>query len=307
MFNKILFASSATPACDHAARVAFEMASQYNAEISVFHVLGVPTRGYSQEVLDIRTGEKVPLDDDYIEWVTEEIKTYYSKQLEKADKYHIAIGVGLPHREILREAQRSKPDLIILGGTTEVGTVSVYQKSMVGSTLHRVAKAAKCPVLAINRPAASFWGGLSNIVFGTDFSKASDATFNFVKKLARTLNCELHIFHALDISGIQMGKIITQDEIEMKIRDRLSLIRRKYVREIEDLKDYSFDVWEGIPYMEIVKYAREKHADLIVMASHALKSDAEDSRLGSNIEQVIARAGCPVLSVNRQFESGESN
>ena len=45
--------------------------------------------------------------------------------------------------------------------------------------------------------------------------------------------------------------------------------------------------------MEIVKYAREKQADLIVMAHHTRKMDAEDTRLGSNIEQVIVRAGCP--------------
>ena len=32
---------------------------QHRSYINIFHVLGVPTRGYSQEVLDIRTGEKV--------------------------------------------------------------------------------------------------------------------------------------------------------------------------------------------------------------------------------------------------------
>jgi nucleotide-binding universal stress UspA family protein len=303
MFKNILFATSATPACDHAARVAFEMALQNEAHINILHVLGVPTRGYSQEVLDIKTGEKVPLNDDYIEWVVEEIRTYYSKQLEKADDFDITIGVGMPHREILREVKKTDPDLVILGGTTEEGAVSVYKKGMVGSTLHRVAKAAKCPVLAVNRPAASFWGGLSNIVFGTDFSKASDSTFQFVTKLVKALKCELHIFHALDISGINKGKILTQDKIESKIRDCYQLIRGRYIAKLEGFKDYSFDVWEGIPYIEIVKYSREKHADLIVMAGHRQKADSEDSRLGSNIEQVIARAGCPVLSVNQQHKS----
>jgi nucleotide-binding universal stress UspA family protein len=303
MFKNILFATSATPACDHAARVAFEMALQNAAHINILHILGVPTRGYSQEVLDIRTGEKVTLDDDYKEWVAEEIKTYYSNQLEKAEDFDITIGVGVPHREVLREAKRTNPDLIIVGGTTEDGADSVYKKGMIGSTVHRVAKAAKCPVLAVNRPAASFWGGISNIVFGTDFSKASDATFQFVTKLVKTLKCELHIFHALDISGINKGEILTQDKIETKIRDCYRLIRGRYIAKLGEFKDYSYDVWEGIPYIEIVKYSREKQADLIVMAGHKTKTDADDSRLGSNIEQVIARAGCPVLSVNQQQRS----
>jgi nucleotide-binding universal stress UspA family protein len=299
MFKKILFATSATEASDHAARVAFDMAGRYKAQLNLFHVLGVPTRGFSQVVMDVKTGEKVEIDDEYIAWVAEEIKVHFSKQLETADNFEIRVAVGLPHREILREAREWKPDLIVMGGSTEEDGVSVYKKSIVGSTLQRVAKAAHCPVLVVNRPAASFWGGMSKVVFGTDFSKASDAAFNFACELVKKLDCELHIFHALDISSMHMGRVMTQDEIESKIRESLRRIRGRYVKEMGNIKDVSFDVWEGVPYVEIVKYAREKQADLIVMAHHTQKMDAEDTRLGSNIEQVIVRAGCPVISINR--------
>ena len=115
----------------------------------------------------------------------------------------------------------------------------------------------------------------------------------------KTFNCELHIFHALDISSMHLGRMLTQDEIESKIRDSLRRIRGRYTNNIKDISNCSFDVWEGIPYVEIVKYAREKYADLIVMAHHTRKMDREDTRLGSNIEQVIVRAGCPVISINR--------
>ncbi len=175
----------------------------------------------------------------------------------------------------------------------------MYKKSMVGSTLQLVAKSVRCPVLIVNRPAASFWGGMSSVVFGTDFSKASDVAFQFALKVVNALDCELHIFHALDISDVHMGKLLTQDEIESKIRDSLKQIRGRYIKKLEKGLDYSFDVWEGIPYIEIVKYAREKQADLIVMAHHTRKMDAEDKRLGSNIEQVMIRAGCPVISINK--------
>jgi nucleotide-binding universal stress UspA family protein len=299
MFKKILFATSATANCDHAARVAFDMARRYDAHISIFHVLGVPTRAFSQLVIDVKTGEKVAVDDEYISWVKEEIKTYYSRQIETTNDYDIKVTVGLPHREILREAREAKPDLIVMGGSAGEDDISVYRKSVVGSTLQRVAKAAHCPLLVVNRPAASFWGGMSNVVFGTDFSKASDAAFRFVYKLVRTFDCELHIFHALDISSMHMGKILTQDEIESKIREALRQIRGRYIAEIEDARNCSFDVWEGVPSVEIVKYARENHADLIVMGHHTRKMDHEDTSLGSNIEQVIVRAGCPVISINR--------
>jgi nucleotide-binding universal stress UspA family protein len=243
MFKKILFATSATEASDHAARVVFSMADNYGAHITIFHVLGVPTRGFSQVVMDVKTREKVVLDDEYVAWVEEEIKTHYSKQLEKANSYEIKVAVGFPHREILREARQNKPDLIVLGGSTGEENESVYKKGMVGSTLQRVAKAAPCPILAVARPAASFWGGMSNIVFGTDFSKASDAAFAFACKLAKALNCEIHIFHALDISAMHAGRMLTQDEIETGIRESLRRIRGKYIAKIkDDIKDYDFDV-----------------------------------------------------------------
>jgi len=300
MFKQILFAASATEASDHAARVAFNMAQNYKAHITILHVLGVPTRGFSQVVMDVKTKEKVVLDDEYVAWVEEEVKTHYSKQLETARSFDIKVVVGFPHREILREARQHKPDLIVLGGSTGDEEESVYKKGMAGSTLQRVAKAAPCPILAVTRPAASFWGGMSNIVFGTDFSKASDAAFRFTCKLVKALDCEMHIFHALDISTMHMGRMLTQDEIESKIRESLQRIRGKYIAEIRDeIKDYSFDVWEGLPYVEIVKYAREKHADLIVMAHHTRMTSKADAGLGSNVEQVIVRAGCPVISVNK--------
>jgi len=299
MFKKILFATSATEVSDHAARVAFNMAQSYDANICIFHVIGVPTRGFSQIVMDVKTKEKVEIDDEYVAWVKEEIKVYYSKQLEKTKFHDIKVAVGFPHREILREARNYSPDLIVLGGSAGDDEDSVYKKSMVGSTLQRVAKAAPCPLLVVNRPAASFWGGISKIVFGTDFSKASDAAFKFAVKLAKDLGCELNLFHALDISNLHMGRLLTQDEIESQIRESLRRIRGRYIDELKGIRDYSFDVWEGLPYIEIVKYAREKHADLIVMAHHTQKISNDDARLGSNIEQVIVRAGCPVISINK--------
>ncbi len=299
MFKKILFATSATEVCDHAARVAFNMAQSYGAKICIFHVLGVPTRGFSQVVLDVKTKEEVVVDDEYIAWVEEEIKVHYSKQLETTRNFEIKVAIGLPHREILRAARELGPDLIVMGGSTGDDEDSVYKKSLVGSTLQRVAKVAPCPLLVVNRPAASFWGGMSNVIFGTDFSKASDAAFRFALQLVKTLACELHIFHALDIGSMHLGRIMTQDEIESNIRESLRRIRGRYIPEMKDVPEYDFEVWEGIPYVEIVKYAREKHADLIIMAHHTQKASREDTRLGSNIEQVIVRAGCPVISINR--------
>jgi len=302
MFKKILFATSATEACDHAARVAFDMAQRYNAHIDVFHVLGIPTRGYSQVVVDVTTGDEVTLDDNYRDLVKEEIRTYYDHQIEKTENWSIDVAIGLPHREILRIARNIKPDIIVMGGSTCASGSYAAKKIVTGSTFQRVAKAARCPVMVINRPAASFWGGFSNVVFGTDFSGAADIAFDFSLKLVSELNCELHLFHALDITRFQMNNFQTQDFIEDQIRKASQQLRSRYISKMKAFRHYNMEVWEGIPFVEIVKYGREKHADLIVMAHNTRRTEddeASELSIGSVAEQVVLRANCPVISINR--------
>ena len=57
MFKKLLFATTASPTCDNAARVAFDLELKWDAKLFVFHVLGIPSRGFSSYVTDVRTGE----------------------------------------------------------------------------------------------------------------------------------------------------------------------------------------------------------------------------------------------------------
>jgi nucleotide-binding universal stress UspA family protein len=300
MFKKILFATTASPACDHAARVAFDMAKRYNAKLMVFHVLGIPSRGFSQAVKDVRTGEEVTFNEDYLDWVKEEMKNTYAKQLETHKECTLDAIAGIPHTEILRFARKNNIDLIIMGSSTREESEENYaHRNIAGSTLQAVSKSARCPVLILGRPVASFWGGFSNIVFGTDFSKASDAAFLFAHKLAKTLGCTLHLFHAFDISSVHSGKIMEQDEIEDKIMEARQKIKGKYVSKLKDFNDYEVEIWEGIPYVEIVKYAREHYADLIVMAHHTRTPTPDKAKLGSTLEQVVLRATCPVASVNR--------
>jgi nucleotide-binding universal stress UspA family protein len=67
---------------------------------------------------------------------------------------------------------------------------------------------------------------------------------------------------------------------------------------MEGFDNYEIEVWEGTPYVEILKYSRDKQADLIVMAHHTREIDPEKAVLGSTVEQVVLRSACPVASVN---------
>ena len=299
MFKKILFATTASPVCDNAAKVAFDLELKWDAKLYIFHVMGVPTRGFSQVVTDVRTGETEEPDTDYTDWVKEEIRNTYADLLEDSENNVIEVAVGTPHREILRIARKEKVDMIIMGAhTREEDVGAARHRSVVGSTMQRVAKAARCPVVIISRPCTTCWKLFSNIVFGTDFSKAADHAFKWAGKLAKEVGAKLHIIHATDINYGSAGQVKGQPEIEQVIADARKQIEGRYISQLKDFDNYDIQVWEGIPYVEILKYARQVGGDLIVMAHHTREIDPEKALLGSTVEQVVLRASCPVASVN---------
>jgi len=299
MFTKILFATTASPTCDNAAKVAFDLQLKWDAKLSVFHVLGIPTRGYSPFVTDVRTGETEQPDPDYVEWVKEEMKNTYGALLKDSENVEIETTVGVPHREILRIARKKNIDLIIMGSHTRQEDIGATRyRSVVGSTMQKVAKAARCPVVIISRPCTTCWRLFSNIVFGTDFSKAADSAYMFAYNLAKEVGAKLHLFHACDIGATSTGQVLGQEEIEQLIESSRKKMEKRYVSKMNGYDNYDIEVREGVPYIEILKFARERTGDLIVMAHHTREIDPEEAVLGSTVEQVVLRSACPVASVN---------
>ena len=299
MFNKILFATTASPTCDNAAKVAFDLELKWDARLYVFHVLGIPSRGYSPFITDVRTGELMEPDPDYIDWVKEEMKNTYDTLLEDSENSVIEAAVGVPYREILRKARKEDTDLIIMGSHTRQEDIGATRyRSIVGSTMQRVAKSARCPVVIISRPCTTCWKLFSNIVFGTDFSKASDYAYQWAYNLAKEVGAKLHLFHACDLNTSAAGMVADQSEIENQIAKAKAKIEKRYISKMDGYDNYEMEVREGIPYVEILKFAREKTGDLIVMAHHAKDVNPEDAVLGSTVEQVVLRSACPVASVN---------
>ncbi len=139
----------------------------------------------------------------------------------------------------------------------------------------------------------------SNIVLATDFSEPSICAFNFALDIAQFYDATLHIFHALPI--LESDAYPSQQEIESNIKDAIDRMKQKFEDDLVDAVDYSMDSWEGAPHVEILKFARFRHADLIIMAHHSKEKDPEKAVLGSTVIKVAGGASCPVLSINRDF------
>ncbi len=300
MFKKILFATNASPACDAAAKIAFELAQKYDAELTLFHVFGEPSRGASQRVKSYATGQEAELGPDYVEWIKQEMQTTYGDLADKYTTPVYAAKAGIPSTEILRLARDMDADCIIMGAhARQDDTAAERFRGIVGTTMQKVAQRAKCPVLIISRPCETCFWYFNQIIFGTDFSKASLAAFQFAYKMASHIGCKLHLFHALDIQVSQAGIPPGQKSIETRIAEAKTKIQEHYVSLMDNFDNYEITVWEGVPYVELLKYAREASADLIVMAHHTRELDPDDALFGSTVEQVVLRSACPVASVNR--------
>lgn len=205
LFKNILFASSGTAGSDNAAKLAFGLAEKQQAELTLYHCCGVPSRGFTTNVTDTRSGSLEQPDEAYQEMVREELNTAYAYQIEACTRpFRMELSVGMPSTEILRYARQIKPDLIVMGASSAASDPNAARmRSIVGNTVRAVAKKAPCPVLIVNRPCTTCWHLFSNIVFCTDFSEAANHAFRFALNTARQLNAKLYITHAVDITSIQ--------------------------------------------------------------------------------------------------------
>jgi len=57
-------------------------------------------------------------------------------------------------------------------------------------------------------------------------------------------------------------------------------------------------VLAGTPHREIVRFAEEQQADLVVMATHG-RGFIVHALMGSTTERVIRHAPCPVMAVRK--------
>ena len=164
---------------------------------------------------------------------------------------------------------------------------------MLGSTAEGVVMHARCPVMIVNRLIPKERLSFKKIIVCIDFSKSCKYAFQFAVKLAQKYNGKLFIFHMLSVSPT--GKY-PQIELETEM-ENLKQKLEKECKKISKGIEQKCDIWEGnTPYLEILKYAREKDADLIVMGSHT-KEKEKRWYVGSAVEQVSSRAACPVVVV----------
>jgi len=144
-FEKILTAIDFSESSDFAFEYALTLARQFQAELTVMHVINEPVdlRGFYVPHISFEQLEK-----EIEEGAEKMMEKFCQTRMGDFTRYTTAVVAGIPYEEILRKAEETGASLIVLGTHGRTG----IDHLIFGSTAERVVRSATCPVLTIRLP-----------------------------------------------------------------------------------------------------------------------------------------------------------
>lgn len=139
------------------------------------------------------------------------------------------------------------------------------------------------------------------ILHPSDFSRASGAAFKKAVEMAKASRGELMLVHVVS----PVMPVAGEGYVSPKMYEEIAASSRAWAqKQLDKLVAKARasgvrakgSVLEGSAYDQVVRFARSKHADLIVMGTHG-RSGLAKLFLGSVAGRVVAAAPCPVLTV----------
>jgi len=140
---------------------------------------------------------------------------------------------------------------------------------------------------------------VKKILAPTDLSKLSRAAVRYALDMAGEQDAEVVVYHVISEEGDWFGNndgLNPASALVPQLKERLhAFINENFSDRVGAVKITEV-VEAGVPYSRIVAKAEEDKADLIVMSTHG-RTGFEQIMLGSVAAKVVARAGCPVLTL----------
>jgi nucleotide-binding universal stress UspA family protein len=145
---------------------------------------------------------------------------------------------------------------------------------------------------------------IKNILVPTDFSDFARYALDYALAFAQAFKAKITLIHVTperEMDAIrQVSTFFEPGQLEKLMKERESEDQRQLDELIPaDLKkgiEVETIHTVGIPFMDIIRTAREKKVDLIIIATHG-RSGLSHMLFGSVAEHVVRKAPCPVLSI----------
>jgi|KBSMisStaDraftv2_1062788.scaffolds.fasta_scaffold804034_2 nucleotide-binding universal stress UspA family protein len=142
---------------------------------------------------------------------------------------------------------------------------------------------------------------LRQILVPTDFSDRSEVALTYGVALTRQFDASLHLLHVVESITVaadpQPWQWGSREEIDHAIASHAwDDLHRVIPAEDQRSVRVQFALEWGMPFVEIIRYAKAHAIDLIAMGTHG-RSAVKHLVMGSVAENVVRTAPCPVLTV----------
>jgi nucleotide-binding universal stress UspA family protein len=139
------------------------------------------------------------------------------------------------------------------------------------------------------------------ILFPTDFSPAASHALDYAISLALEHEATLFLIHVIEDIGFNSPFTLSsfptnveyQHGMEERVKGELEKVISPQLKRQIPVEEY---LTQGKPFVEIVRLAKEKKAELIVIPTHC-KPGPKHTHLGTTSERVVRLAPCPVLVI----------
>jgi nucleotide-binding universal stress UspA family protein len=154
------------------------------------------------------------------------------------------------------------------------------------------------------------------VLVATDMLEACDAAVLTALGIAQQNKGKLYVLHVLESAStiyrkfvkhfITGAELVCTEEYQKTVKEKID---KKIAIAREADVNYEITVSTGFPWEEIIKLARKRRVDLIILGPHAGMAAEKGvvrtaGTIGSTIEGVIKRERCPVMIVNRVISKG---
>jgi nucleotide-binding universal stress UspA family protein len=143
------------------------------------------------------------------------------------------------------------------------------------------------------------------ILVPVDFSLHSNQALEYARSFARQFNARIILIHVVEafpidyLVGLKSSKAVNEPLLQQS-RDRLRQLARQFAGAGRIAPESVVNF--GKPFHEIARVAKEREADLIILATHG-HTGFKHIQLGSTSERVVRHAPCPVLVVRAETKA----
>lgn len=135
------------------------------------------------------------------------------------------------------------------------------------------------------------------ILVPTDFSACAEEAARSALEVAKRFEGAITLLHVYEIPAVLLpeGAILaasaTMTDITRGVNEALAAAKKQLTGVPVEAR-----MIEGLPFVEVVRVAKQGDYDLIVMGTHG-RTGIKHLLLGSVAERVVRTAPCPVLTV----------